>query len=56
MGTDGDFITVMLPGQLLRALDRHIHERAPTKSRSDVLNEAFRQWCIEQGYIKPDKN
>jgi hypothetical protein len=54
MGTTGDFITVMLPAPLVKALERHIQEEAPGKTRSDVLRGVFEQWCIDRGYIRPE--
>lgn len=53
-GTGGDFVTALLSTPLVHALDRYIAEEAPGKNRSDALRDAFKQWCIDRGYIQPN--
>lgn len=49
-----DFVTAMLTPRLIEALDRYIREEAPGRTRSDALREAFKEWCIDRGYINPN--
>jgi len=48
---NADFVTALLSGPLLRALDRYIVEEAPGRNRSDALRIAFKEWCVDRGYI-----
>jgi hypothetical protein len=50
-----DFVTALLPRTLIRALDRYIAEEAPGKTRSDVLRLAFKEWCINRGFVQPNE-
>lgn len=49
-----DFVSTLLSPSLLKALDRYIREEAPGQTRSDALREAFKQWCVDRGYIQPN--
>ena len=53
-GTGYDFISVLLSPILIRALDRYILEEAKSKTRSDALRDAFKEWCVDRGYINPN--
>jgi hypothetical protein len=48
-----EFVTALLSGRLIEALDRYAREKAPDKTRSDILSEAFEDWCIERGLLGP---
>jgi hypothetical protein len=37
----GDFVTVLLPAPLLKALEQYMHEEGRNKTRSDALKDAF---------------
>jgi hypothetical protein len=50
-----DFVTALLSGPLIRALDKYIVEEAPGRNRSDVLKLAFKEWCIDRGYVQPNE-
>jgi hypothetical protein len=49
---EADFVTALLPGSSLRALDRYIAKEAPAQTRSSVLTLAFKEWCIDRGYMR----
>ena len=51
-GHRADYVTTLLSPALVEALDRYISEEAPDKSRSDALREAFKEWCIDRGYLE----
>lgn len=53
-GSGFDFISVLLSPALIQALDRYISEEATSKTRSDALRDAFREWCVDRGYINPN--
>jgi hypothetical protein len=46
-----DFVTVLLPAPLMAALERHIVETDPDLTRSDAMKKAFKEWCVDRGYI-----
>jgi len=48
-----EFVTALLPGPLVEALDRYTREKAPDKTRSDILRDAFEEWCIGRGLLGP---
>jgi hypothetical protein len=48
-----EFVTALLSAKLVEALDRYASEKAPDKTRSDILSEAFEEWCIERGLLWP---
>jgi hypothetical protein len=50
-----DFVTALLPSTLVKAMDRYIVEEAPGQTRSDVLKLAFKEWCIDRGYVQPNE-
>jgi hypothetical protein len=58
MGTEkatenaSDWVMVLLPRRLVKALDRYILEEVPEKTRSLALRDAFEDWCIDRGYIE----
>lgn len=47
-----DFVTVLLSPSLVRALEQFIVEQMPGQTRSFALRDAFRRWCIDEGYLK----
>lgn len=53
-GSGADFVTALLSRTLLKALDRYIREEAPGRTRSDALTQAFKEWCIDRGYVQPN--
>ncbi len=53
-GRGYDFISVLLSPSLIQALDRYISEEAEDKTRSDALRDAFKEWCVDRGYINPN--
>jgi metal-responsive CopG/Arc/MetJ family transcriptional regulator len=48
-GSEADFVTVLLPPRLVKALDRYISEEVPTRNRSEALRNAFQEWCVDRG-------
>jgi metal-responsive CopG/Arc/MetJ family transcriptional regulator len=50
-GGKADFVAVLLSPLLVRALDRYISEEIPTRNRSEALRNAFKEWCVDRGYI-----
>ena len=48
-----EFVTALLSAQLIEALDRYALEKAPDKARSDILRDAFEEWCVERGLLGP---
>jgi len=53
-GHGHDFISVLLSPALIQALDRYIMEETKGKTRSDALRDAFKEWCVDRGYINPN--
>ena len=53
-GNGYDFISVLLSPALIQALDRYIMEETKGKTRSDALRDAFKEWCVDRGYINPN--
>jgi hypothetical protein len=47
------FVTALLSAESLECLDRYISEKAPEKTRSDILRDAFEEWCHEHGLPAP---
>jgi hypothetical protein len=50
-GGGADFVTALLSPNLVEALDRYIREEAPGKTTSDALRDAFKEWCVDRGYV-----
>jgi hypothetical protein len=51
---EAEFVTALLTGPLIEALERYQIEELPGKSRSDALKLAFKEWCIGRGYVDKD--
>jgi hypothetical protein len=49
-----DFVTALLSKAMIHALERYIAEEAPGWTRSDALRQAFKEWCVDRGYINPN--
>ena len=50
-----DFVTALLSTAMIHALDKYIDDEAPGSTRSDALRRAFKEWCIDRGYLNPNE-
>lgn len=52
---DKEFVTALLPHPLIQSLERYIREEPPPgRNRSEGLRDAFKEWCIARGYVRPE--